>query len=161
MEIVRADLAQADHGDAVVAMLNGYAADPMGRGRPLSDAVRGRLLEGLRSHPTTVIFLAMERSIPHGIAVCFRGFSTFAAKPLINLHDLYVAAPARGTGLARRLLERVERHAVETGCCKVTLEVQEGNARARGLYERVGFAPAEYAQGAGGALFMSKQVVMK
>jgi len=33
----------------------------------------------------------------------------------------------------------VERKAREKGCCKLTLEVQENNVRARRLYRRAGF----------------------
>jgi len=43
--------------------------------------------------------------------VCFRGFSTFAAAPLINVHDLAVVPGFRGQGIGRRLLEAVEMYA--------------------------------------------------
>ena len=49
------------------------------------------------------------RDNPVGAAVCFIGFSTFAAKPLINIHDFVVLPAARGKGVGRRLLEAVEK----------------------------------------------------
>ena len=55
-----------------------------------------------------------------------------------------------------RLLEAVESKAWELGCCKLTLEVLENNFRAQRVYGAAGFAQAQYAEGAGGALFLAK-----
>jgi ribosomal protein S18 acetylase RimI-like enzyme len=156
IEIVEADLERADHQDAVIELVDAYAADPMGNGRPLSAETRLELIAGLRQVPTAVIFLAYLEQRAVGIAVCFRGFSTFAARPLINIHDLAVLRAHRGLGVGRRLLEAVERRARDVGCCKLTLEVAENNDRARRIYRAAGFAQAQYASGTGGALFMSK-----
>jgi ribosomal protein S18 acetylase RimI-like enzyme len=73
------------------------------------------------------------------LAVCFFGFSTFQARPLLNIHDLAVVPEYRGRGVGRALLEAAEARAAERGCCKLTLEVQDANPRARQLYERYGF----------------------
>ena len=138
IEIVEADLARADHQQAIVALIDAYAADPLGNGRPLSAEVRETLIPELRQHPPTLILLAYQAGAAVGIAVCFRGFSTFAARPLINIHDLAVLPTHRGQGIGRRLLESVAAKAKETGCCKLTLEVGEHNRTARRLYEAVG-----------------------
>ena len=137
-------------------MMDAYAADPMGDGQPLSGYARSHLIAGLREHPTTLIFLAWQDQNPSGIAVCFRGFSTFAAKPLINVSDFYVRPQARGAGMGRALLAAIEEEAMRSGCCKLTLEVQENNTRARAIYQRFGFSQATYVAAAGGALFLSK-----
>lgn len=160
LRVVRADLALPEHAEAVVALLDAYARDPWGDGKPLADDVRERLVPGLRAHPTALVLLAMrgeeEARAAVGVAVAFVGFSTFAARPLINLHDLAVLPEARGVGVGRRLLAALEAEARERGCCKITLEVVEQNDRARGLYERVGFAPAVYRADAGRTLFYWK-----
>ncbi|MGL4511712.1 MAG: GNAT family N-acetyltransferase [Lacipirellulaceae bacterium] len=156
VDIRRADLARDDHARDVVAMVDAYASDVMGGGQRLADGVRARLAEGLRSHPTTLAWLAYRGPEPVGVAVAFLGFSTFAALPLLNVHDLAVVPSVRGLGVGRRLLEAVEAEARALGCCKVTLEVLEGNDAARGLYERMGFRHVHYADGAGGALFYAK-----
>jgi ribosomal protein S18 acetylase RimI-like enzyme len=156
VEIVEADLDRPDHQQAVLDLTDAYAADAMGSGRPLPTVVRAALVPGLRNHPTTLIFLAYQAVRPIGIATCFRGFSTFAARGLVNVHDLAVLPGYRGRGVGRELLAAVERKARALGCCKLTLEVQEGNRRARALYESAGFAQAVYAEDAGGALFFSK-----
>ena len=58
IEIIRADLERADHQRAVVVLVDAYAQDPMGNGRPLAVDVRESLIDGLRKHPTTLIWLA-------------------------------------------------------------------------------------------------------
>ena len=99
--IVEADLARTDHQEAVVQLLNAYAIDPMGDGKPLSEIARRDLIPGLQQHPTTMIFLAFDGRAPVGLAVCFRGFSTFAARPLLNIHDFSVLPACRGAGVGR------------------------------------------------------------
>ena len=156
VDIVEADLDLIEHQSAVLELTDAYARDTMGNGRPLSDEVRRALIPGLQKHPTTVIFLAYLAEHPIGIANCFVGFSTFAARPLINVSDLAVLPGHREKGIGRLLLEAVERKAREIGCCKLTIEVQENNHRARHVYEAVGFARAVYVEKAGGVLFLSK-----
>lgn len=158
VEIVEADLQRVDHQHAVIAMMDAYAMDPMGQGAPLSAEARHALIPGLQQHPTTVIFLARLGDEWIGIAVCFRGFSTFAARPLLNISDLNVLPAHRGHGIGRLLLAAVERKAREIGCCKLTLEVQENNQRARHVYGAMGFAQTVHVEAAGGALFLSKQL---
>ena len=130
--------------------------DPLGDGKPLAETTRRDLIPALRQHPTTMILLAYRGTEPVGLAICFRGFSTFAARPLMNIHDYYVAPNCRGTGVGRLLLAAVEQRAREIGCCKLTLEVQENNHRARGVYAAAGFTRSTYVAEAGGALFLSK-----
>lgn len=156
IDIITADLERPDHCRAVLELTEAYARDPMGIADDLPDGTAHRLIDGLRAHPTTLIFLAYAGSEPVGIATCFIGFSTFAARRLINVHDLAVLPGHRGSGVGRRLLEAVLEKGRHLDCCKVTLEVQENNRRARALYEASGFAQAHYADGAGGALFYSK-----
>jgi ribosomal protein S18 acetylase RimI-like enzyme len=158
IEVLEADLTVPTHQQAVVELIDAYATDPMGNGAPLTEDVRRALIPGLRMHPASLIFLAFRGTSAIGIAVCFRGFSTFAARPLINIHDLAVLPTHRGHGAGRRLLEAVEVKARSMGCCKVTLEVQENNRRARRVYEAAGFAQAHYQEAAGGALFYAKPI---
>jgi len=139
-------------------MTAAYALDAMGNGGPLSPEVLTQLVPGLRAHPTTLVFLAYVDEVPVGLATCFLGFSTFAARPLVNIHDLAVSPEHSGRGIGGALLRAVEAAARERGCVKVTLEVRENNQRARYLYERAGFAHAGYGAATGGALFFSKSV---
>jgi len=130
----------------------------MGNGRDLSEEVQRGLIDGLRAHPTTLIFLALDQDRPVGIVTCFVGFSTFAARPLVNIHDLHVTNGYRRRGVARLLLEAVEKKARELGCCKLTLEVQENNHAALALYRNVGFVDGQYEPEAGTVLFREKKL---
>jgi len=158
VNVLEAQLALPEHQRAVVDMTAAYAMDVMGNGGPLPPDVLERLVPALREHPTTIVFLAYVDAEPVGIATCFVGFSTFAARPLINIHDLSVLPEHRGRGIGRALLEAVEKKARERGCAKVTLEVQENNSHARRVYAAAGFAQAVYGTAAGGSLFYSKSL---
>lgn len=156
IEVIEADLGRPDHQRAVLDLLSGYARDPMELGRDLPEEVRRNLVPALRRHPTTMIFLACRDATPVGIAVCFLGFSTFKARPLINVHDLAVDGRHRNQGVGRRLLERVEAKARELRCCKLTLEVQENNRPAQALYRSLGFGSLPQQPGAGDVFFWAK-----
>lgn len=61
-------------------------------------------------------------------------------KPETEILSVAVVPRRRGRGLARRLLERLLGQLAAEGFTTVFLEVEEGNAPARRLYERTGFA---------------------
>jgi GNAT superfamily N-acetyltransferase len=153
---VQADLQQPDHQAAVLTLVDAYSRDPMGDGAPLSAAARARLIPGLRQHPTTLVLLAYDGDTPVGVAVCFVGFSTFAARPLVNLHDVAVLPTHRGRGVGRALLAAVEAQARELGCCKLTLEVLDQNHRALRTYAAAGFKRYALQPGTGEAIFLTK-----
>lgn len=158
VELVEADLSRTDHQDAVVAMTSAYATDPWGNAGPLPGDVLSRLIPGLRAHPTTLIFLAWSAGEPVGIATCFVGFSTFYARPVVNIHDLAVVPQYRGRGVGRQLLEAVSGKARALGGCKVTLEVHEENTRAKQMYEAAGFAEGAAREPGRRWLFYSKML---
>ena len=137
--IVDADLSRAEHQHALVAMLDAYMRDPMEGGQPPSEQVKRDLVPGLRAHPACHVLLAYRDGQPLGFAICFLGFSTFLARPLLNIHDIFVDLSVRGRGIGAMLLERIEAKARDLNCCRITLEVREDNRVARGLYRKVGF----------------------
>ncbi|HEY7496536.1 MAG TPA: GNAT family N-acetyltransferase [Candidatus Tectomicrobia bacterium] len=156
--IIEADLTQPAHQDAIVRLINAYARDPMGNGHDLPAQVCVALIPGLQQHPTSLVFLAWHGEEAVGIAVCFVGFSTFAARPLINIHDLAVMPAYRQQGVGRLLLERVEAKGQELGCCKLTLEVRADNHPAQRLYQHVGFQHIEYGSETTRVWFLEKRL---
>jgi len=139
VSIQQANLHQLDHQQAILGLTQAYAADAMGGGETLSAEILERLIRGLQETPSTLVFLAYIEKLPVGIATCFTGFSTFLAKPLINIHDLAVLPEYRGQGIGRKLLAAIETKGIELGCGKLTLEVQSENLTAQGIYKRAGF----------------------
>ncbi|MBS0404921.1 MAG: GNAT family N-acetyltransferase [Proteobacteria bacterium] len=152
----RADYASALDRTALVDLLGAYAIDPMGGGAPLADEVRASLCERLAQVPLAISFIAWLEGEAVGLVNCFQGFSTFKARPLLNVHDLVVLPAHRARGVGQALLAAAQKHAQERGCCKLTLEVLSGNARALRSYERFGFAPYVLDPREGQALLMQK-----
>lgn len=157
-EISPIDLSDDRHARALVELLDHYARDPMGGGRPLSEEVRATLVPRLRHQPHYLGFLASRAGEPVGLLNAFFGFSTFAARPLLNLHDLVVHASARRLGIGRQLLERAEATARARGCCKLTLEVLSANHPARAAYGAFGYASYALDPASGIALFLEKKL---
>jgi ribosomal protein S18 acetylase RimI-like enzyme len=156
IEIREADLSNAAHVEAFLTVLDSYAADEMGGAAALDPEVRQRLVPALREQTNALVLLAFVDGAVVGLANCFYGFSTFAARPLLNVHDLAVLPTFRGRGVGRALLAAAEARAVARGCAKLTLEVREDNARARGLYQAHGFRDFELAGVSYRTLFLAK-----
>lgn len=65
-----------------------------------------------------------------------------SADPLdYDLSSMWVAAEARGTAVARELVDAAVDFAACSGARRVTLWVLDGNARANAFYDKCGFAP--------------------
>ncbi len=155
-EIITADYLNPRHAADIGRLLNCYATDPMGGGEPLADSIQQQLAQELSKLPHAFSVLGYMNNQPVALANCFEVFSTFKCKPIINIHDLVVVKAARGSGFGMRMLEAIEQIAVQKGCCKLTLEVLEGNQVARNAYVKFGFAGYELDPEMGKALFMEK-----
>lgn len=154
--VLPVDYAHPAHREALVVLLDAYARDPMGGGEGLTQEVKDRLCDDLAARPTAASFIAWLDGAPVGLINCMEGYSTFKAQPLMNIHDIAVLPAHRGAGVGQALLAAAEQHARNRGCCKLTLEVLTGNARALSSYLRFGFAPYELDPAAGQASFMQK-----
>jgi GNAT superfamily N-acetyltransferase len=155
-EIIRAECSNPSHAAAIMALLNTYAQDIMGGGEELAAHTRKHLIDELQKRDNCRVFLVYVDDAPAGLAICFEAFSTFKCAPILNIHDLSIAPEFRGRGLSTRLLAKIEEVAKETHCCKITLEVLEGNTIARAAYHKFGFAGYELDPKAGKALFYEK-----
>jgi len=158
IEVIRADYNNEQHAQDVVMLLNEYAVDPMGGGEPLSDYTTEHLITALKKQSNVFSIIVYVDNNPAAIANCVIGFSTFNAKPLINFHDIAVIKAYRGQGLTRVIFDKVESIAKEMGCCKLTLEVLEGNHIAKSAYNKAGFAGYELDPEMGKAVFWQKKL---
>jgi ribosomal protein S18 acetylase RimI-like enzyme len=155
---IKADYGNEEQAKAVVDLLDSYARDPMGGGEPLTSFTKDNLIEALSRTPGAFSVLGKLNDEYVALANCFAAFSTFACQPIINIHDLVVSSAARGQGVSQGLLGFVEAEARNTRCCKVTLEVLEGNTVARNAYEKFGFAPYQLDDQYGNALLFQKKL---
>ena len=123
VEIVEGDLEYPQHANAVVLLMDEYSRDPMGAGKALPSHVRENLVRELKSRDAVHVIIAFCDDEPAGLAVCLEGFSTFACRSLLNIHDVIVSSEYRGKGICKRMLEATEVLAGKLNCCKITLEV--------------------------------------
>lgn len=154
-------------------LLDHYACSRAGGGKPLRPAVRDALPAQLARRPGTVVLLAWvgpapeqwpepgRRSCPDdhhavGLLNAFEGFSTFAAAPLLNVHDLAVHQHWQRRGIARALLRAAEQEAMARACSKLTLEVLQHNHAARALYAGCGYQPYALDPAMGEALLLQR-----
>ncbi len=153
-----ADYDNAADARAIRELLNCYACDAMGGGKCLEESVLGNIVDALGRYPTafSVIAYADERGV--GLVNCFESLSTFQCKPLINIHDIVVHPEFRGLDIGHLMLSKVEQEARKRGCCKLTLEVLEGNKSAIYLYKKYGFKAYELDPKNGRALFWEKEI---
>ncbi len=156
VEVVEADLTDPAQAGAFIALMDGFARDPMGGGKPLPETTREQLVDAILAREHVHVLLAYLDGRAVGFATCIEAFSSHAARSVLNVHDLMVEAGTRGTGVGRRLLEAVESLARRLGACKLTLEVLTGNARAQAVYRAFGFTGYSLDSELGHAVFIQK-----
>jgi len=159
LRLCRADYHNPAHMRALVDLLDAYARDGAGGAEPLSDFTKTHLPAALQARPFMLSVLAFDDAqdgLPVGLVNCVEGFSTFACRPLVNIHDVVVAASHRGQRIGEQMLGLVEQLAREHGACKLTLEVLSGNDPAARLYRRIGFENYQLDPSMGHAMFMQK-----
>lgn len=154
--VLQASYTNPVHAEAIGHVLNHYAEDPMGGGHSLPVDLLKQLPAELAKRPHAFSVLAFVGGEPAGLVNCFEGFSTFACRPLVNVHDVAVMSAFRGLGLSLKMLHKVEEIARQRGCCKITLEVLEGNKVAQSAYRKFGFDDSKFDPAHGRMLFWNK-----
>jgi len=155
-EVIVADYSNEQHAADISFLLNSYAQDPMGGGQALPSFVQENLALELSKVPNAFSVLCYVDGKPAGLTNCLQGFSTFKCKPLINIHDVVVVSGFRGKKISQHMLQKVEEVANKRDCCKITLEVLEGNTIAKNAYLKFGFAGYALDPEMGNAMFWEK-----
>jgi ribosomal protein S18 acetylase RimI-like enzyme len=143
-DIVFCDYSNPAHTKAIISLINAYIDDEMGGGKPLSVEKQQQMVDGLANYPTAIVLLAQEADVFVGLLVAFENFSTFTARPMINIHDVFVQKKYRGNGIGRKLMNAIINEAERRKCSRVTLEVRKDNIKAQNLYQSLGFEEAEH-----------------
>ena len=157
-KVLVADYYNPQHAKDIIYLLDIYSRDVMGGGKPLAEEVKSRLIDELTNIPGAFSVLSYINSKPVGLVNCFQGFSTFKSTPLINIHDVIVIDEFRGQGITQLMFDKVEFIAKQRHCCKITLEVLEGNMPAQRAYEKSGFTGYELDPRMGKAMFWQKEI---
>ncbi len=160
IEICAVDWSNPTHPAGVLDMIRAYALEATG-GKGLEAEAQARLIPALRERHDYVGVIALVPGQAVGLVNAFEGFSTFMARPLLNVHDVYVVPARRGHGLAARMLECLEALAMARGCCKLTLEVLEHNLPAIVTYRQFGFKPYALNPAQGHATFWEKRLALR
>lgn len=157
-EVTNADLENKQHAEAYLALMSHYASDPMGGGEDISDFAKQHLISTLLKRSDVFIVLIFIDGKPAALLTAIEGFSTFACKPLFNIHDVVVHRDFRGQGLTKHLFGKIEEVAKQRDCCKITLEVLSGNEVACNAYKALGFSDYQLDPAFGSALFWTKKL---
>ncbi len=158
IEILKVNYFDNKQAEEIGLLMNNYAADPMGGGIPLAEEVKNNIAKELSKLPYAFSVICYVDGIAAGLVNCFEQFSTFSCKPLINIHDVIVLKQYRGLKVSQKMLNKVEEIANSKGCCKLTLEVLEGNQIARSCYKKFGFSDYQLDPKIGKALFWQKNL---
>lgn len=158
IKILIVDYLNKQHSKDIGYLLNSYAQDPMGGGKELPIDVKDNIATQLSKIQNSFSVICYIDNKPAGLITCFENFSTFKCQPLINIHDIIVQKDFRNLGISQKMLEKVEEEAIKRKCCKITLEVLEGNIVAQKAYTKFGFEGYELDPTMGKALFWEKNI---
>lgn len=85
--------------------------------------------------------LAFEGTKPAGIASWYWKYTSFAAKRVLYLEDIYIRPTFRGKGYGTEMLARLAREALNADAARMEWSVEPKNTRTIALYERLGAKP--------------------
>lgn len=158
INIFKVDYTDTQQSTDLSYLLNSYALDPMGGGEALTPYVQDNVALELSKLPHAWSVICYVDEKPAGLINCFEGFSTFKCKRLLNIHDIIVHEDFRGKRISQLMLDKVEEIARQRACCKLTLEVLQGNTVAQNAYIKYGFSGYELDPELGQAMFWEKQL---
>ena len=154
----RVNYLDSKHAADIGYLMNCYASDPMGGGRPLSTEITSRLATELSNISHAFSIICYFSGKPAGLINCVEAFSTFQCKPIVNVHDIVVVEEFRDQGISHLLLHEVQNMALEKKRCKITLDVLEWNIPAKSSYIKFGFKDYELDPTFGKAMFWEKKL---
>ena len=143
ISFLEVDIDDNEHTKQIIRLLDAYMRDEMGNNSPMPEEMAPKIIEGLKNHSAYLGFFATAGGEFIALANCNKNFSTFKAKPIINIHDFFVHPDFRGKGAGKFLLNSIAKYGQENGFCRINLEVRNDNIKAQKLYENIGYRECE------------------
>jgi GNAT superfamily N-acetyltransferase len=107
--------------------------------KPPSPAAQKNLIrDAFSGKPPFEIFLAFDGDKAVGYAFYFYTYSTFLAKPTLYLEDIYINDKYRGSGIGKKLMEKLFSTAKAKKCGRMEWIVLDWNKNAINFYDRLG-----------------------
>jgi ribosomal protein S18 acetylase RimI-like enzyme len=136
MEIKFREINYKNKNDKIVAvtMLNEFMNREKNNGE-----IEITIIEKIQNLGYAKIYFCEDANDVIGIAVCFKGFSTYKQRELLNIHDFYIRSNYQGKGIGKNFLDYIQDECKRNNYCRVTLEVYNDNINAIKLYKKCGF----------------------
>lgn len=132
IEIIKAN---ESHIESIVPLLNQYRVFYQ---QDSDEGAARKFLHERFSKNESVVFLALENSIPTGFTQLYTSFSSVSLQPVFILNDLFVSNTHRGKGIGEALLTKAKEHCKEMEYKGLALETALDNPAQR-LYEKLGW----------------------
>jgi GNAT superfamily N-acetyltransferase len=127
---------------SLVPRLRSFGEVPLRAAADLDAAERRTLDKAFDELPAGAVLLVAEHPRDGALGFAYAVTTTDHFSQMVHGHlaIIAVAEAGEGRGVGRSLIAAVEAWALDRGYRLLTLNVFEGNARARALYERNGYA---------------------
>lgn len=159
MEVIfrKAQLHNKNDAKTIVELLNSFSLASPDK-KPLDNSIKNTIIQNLIEYNNSIIYFAELNNEPIGIAVCFKGYSTFLNSILLNIHDFYVKDEFQNQGVGSKFLDFIDVEAEKQGFSRITLETSERNERAVKVYTRKGYIGSSHESPYGVMYAMSKDL---
>ena len=91
--------------------------------------------------PRAHALIAEWEGAPVGFALWYFGVSTFAARTMLYVEDVFVEPAARGRGIGRAIFADLARRAIAAGSVTLEWSVLDWNAPSIAFYRSIGATP--------------------
>jgi len=125
-----------EHVDAIAPLFDAYRQ--FYREAPDASLANSYLRERL-GKAESIVFFAEQDGATVGFTQLYPAFCSVQAAPYFVLYDLYVVPQLRGSGIGEQLMNAAKDFAQSAGAVRLDLETAIDNARAQGLYEKLGY----------------------